>query len=146
MEGNSIRENTEAEVQGATASSSVIEAEFHVKWGADGATSDASYKLPFVDSSQEETTQTSERADGSESEEMEEEEEEEDEEEEEAEEGEDGNLALKKSDQNVWTCTFVPLGLRIGNLWVHNISFLIYLKCAAGICGVGRLGVGNLCF
>ena len=106
--------------EGATAQAQILEGELHVKWGGDGATTNTRYKLPFSDDPKSAAVERSEN----EVVEDDEGEEEEEEYEEEEKDEEANDLALqKKSDEHVWTCTMVPLGLRIGNQWVGNLDY-----------------------
>ena len=84
----------------------ILQAELHFKFGADGASAQARYKLGF-----DSVPDGAEPLQESES----------DNDEEDQEDQEPSNFP---SDAHVFTATMVPLGLRVGNTWVYFLLFL----------------------
>ena len=82
-----------------------LKGELVFKYGGDGASAQAHYKLPF----QKKPEVQEDGGDGEDSEETDEDEEEEVEERE-----------TPKSDAAVWTSTMVPIGLKVGSKWVKH--------------------------
>ena len=90
-----------------TSGDAPLQAELHFKWGGDGASDQALYKMGFGSGqTDEQTNDNSHNSSNSEDED-------------EAEQSSaGGNATNRASDSHVWTVTAVPLGLRIGTTWV----------------------------